>query len=164
MDPSPNSHHVNENSIASRRVLELLWDKHLANQANERLRFYNLFLGSPQSAIAAGWLFKLEIHRVLRQRQTIKLFPVRSKHAITNTHYHEYSASSEGGGAIELQLPGSDEYGLEAAGKDLLVGRYYRPRTQNLATADSLYLLNHPTKLRTILLISKLRGTRANTT
>ena len=149
MDPSPDSRQRCEKTIASRRVLKLLWDKHLAIQAGGR-HVYNLLMGSAAPANAVGWLSELEMHCMLRRRQTLRLFPIRGRHVDTITHYDDYSAS-EGGDAIELQLPESDEFGLEAAEESLLVGRYYRPGAQNFAMADSLFLI--PTDSQPILLV-----------
>jgi hypothetical protein len=45
IQPSDDSRFVRSRSFASKRVFEMIWDRHLADKPSEGLRFYNLFRG-----------------------------------------------------------------------------------------------------------------------
>ena len=84
----------------------------------------------------------------------VELFSVGGGHTTKITHYDGYSASVGGTPTHVFLLPASDEYCLEEAkkAKELVIGRYYRPRARNFATADSLFLIQ-PSNSPPILLV-----------
>ena len=67
-------------TIASRFIFELLWDEYLKDQASEMQDLYNLFSGSPITAVAAGWVFEFRMHQLLKDGRVIQLFPIYRSH------------------------------------------------------------------------------------
>ena len=153
----------------------MLWEKHLLHQVSERIHFYHLFQASSFTIAAAGWLFECQIHHVLRRNQNLRLFPVRSKavekgkwkgKAKANgkgkvkaeyIYYDDYSASEDDKDAISLQLPASDDYGLDDA-TELQVGHYYRPRNDYFPTVDSMFFIHPPGKSPILLMFQVTRN------
>ena len=141
MDPSPTSRSGCAKTIASRRVFEMLWDKYLVRQPSERINFYYLLQASKSTADVAGWLFELQMHSGLRQRQTIVLHPVGGEVTAACVYFDSSSASETNQVPLHFELPASHDRSLEA-GTKLCVGNYYRPRADSFPGVDSLLFIN----------------------
>ena len=74
---------------------EMLWQRHIKQQASNVRYFYDLFRNSPGTTSAAGWIFELRIHELFRQGNTIGLFPVIGRRAGANFVCNGYAASKE---------------------------------------------------------------------
>ena len=74
---------------------------------------YDLLRQNPDMTPAAGWLFELRLHRLLRWGDPIHLFPIRSHHGAADSVYNDYHASEDGKGQKGLQLPDSREHVLD---------------------------------------------------
>ena len=62
IEPSPTSRREPVVDIASRRIFELLWEKHVKQpRVREMGYLYNSFRRDPLTAIAAGWIFESRI-------------------------------------------------------------------------------------------------------
>jgi len=157
IEPSPISRSDCEKTVASQGVLELLWNTHLKDQVSEMKRFYDLFRSSPVSASAAGWVFELRMHQLLRQGNSIQLFPVgrRGSASKLNYFYCNYTASEQGKDQKVFQLSASEEHLLNEE-VQLRVGHYYRPQTSNFPTIDSLFLVHPPGGPSPILLMFQM--------
>ena len=143
IEPSPASRSDCEKRIASRGVLELLWNQHLKDQVSEMEYPYNLFRSSSGSASAAGWVFELRMHQLLRQGDSIQLFPIGRRSSESNSFYDDYTASEQGRDQEVLQLTASEYHPLNEEVR-LRFGHYYRPQTTNFPTIDSLFLIHPP--------------------
>ena len=60
--------------IAPRHILKLLWEKHLQDRVSDMSYSYGLFRANEIPAASTGWIF--ELHQLLREEQTIRLFPI----------------------------------------------------------------------------------------
>ena len=143
VDPHPDSRLKSTKTFASQRIFRMLWDKHLSHQTSERRHFYHLLQASSSTTAATGWLLECLMHNLLRRDQTIRLFPVRGKPVRKYIHYDDYSASRNKEGAINLQLPASDDNPLDET-TELHVGHYYHPQDTNFPTVDSIFFIHPP--------------------
>ena len=110
MEPSPISRSSCEKTVASRGVLELLWDRHLKNWAAEIRHLYTSLQGSPVTASTVEGIFKLQVHKLFRQGYSLKLFPLRSGHATAKCNiYNNYTASNRQQESQLHQLTVSEE-------------------------------------------------------
>ena len=153
VEPSPTSRFVHERTIASRGVFELLWERYLKNRIAEMKCCYNDFKSSSVTAPAAGWIFELRMHQLLRQGYPLKLFPLGLGTAESKKFdiYDDYKASHKRGNAKNHQLAVSQEHHL-AKWAQLQVNHYYRPSAILIPTIDSLLLVHPFGKLSPILL------------
>ena len=142
MEPSPTKRSRYQKTIASRGVLELLWDQYLKNSAAEIRHLYTTLQGSSITASAVGGIFELQMHKLFRQGYSLKLFPLRRSRVTAEYDiYGNYAASNKQQGLQLHQLAASEEYRL-VDGTQLKTNCYYRPR-DNFPTIDSLLLI-HP--------------------
>ena len=156
IEPSPKSRSGYEKRVASRWIFERLFDRCIGTAVFEMKDFYDLFHQNSTTASAAGWLFELRMHQVLRRRgYPLKLFPVHGHTGQANYIYSDYSASSERRHQTTLQLTGLEEYPL-CNGIELEVGRYYRPESPNPPSFDSLFLVKPQNQPFHILLIIQI--------
>ena len=132
-----------EKKFASRRVFELVWEKHLARRLDLMEELYNMFLASPITAIPAGWVFEDRMHQVLRTEGILRLFPIHPRRGETNVIFDDYAASKAGSNLTEFQLASSEEYPL-VEGDGLVMNHYYRPESSNFAAVDSVLLIRPP--------------------
>ena len=142
IQPSPTNRGRTQNKIVSRRVFEILWEKHIYSRINVMQDFHDLFVASPITATSAGWVFELRMHQLLRKARTVQLFPIRGHRADVNFIYQDYTASKKKIDPTDLQLVDSEEHDI-AKGAKLKMGHYYRPKAVNFPAIDSLLLI-HP--------------------
>jgi hypothetical protein len=136
------------------------------NPASEATHFYDLFKKSDVTAAAAGWLFESQMDKFLRQGQTVRLYPIHGDDTprakkFKNFTYNDYSASDKREDSIVFQLPMSVDYLLEE-GVKLQAGRYYRPRSANFPTIDSVFYYN-PTGNQPTLLVFQFKRNKEDT-
>lgn len=149
IEPSPTRRFSSNTRVASRRVFELLWKKRIKHRVDDMVFFYGLFRANPITAAAAGWVFELQMHRLLRKRRDIQLFPICGRRVDMNLLYDDYTASEKGTNPTSLQLTGSGKKPLVEGGR-ILMNQYYRPT--NLPTIDSLILVRPPNTPPTLLM------------
>ena len=152
VEPSLERRYSCQRRVASRGVFEILWDQHIKNQASEMLRFYYFFQESPVTAPAAGWIFELRMHQLLRRGDPIHLFPIGGRSVQTDFFYDDYTSSREGKNKKILQLTGSEEHRLVAEAR-LDVGFYYRLDAADSHSINSLSLVHHPDQPSPTLLV-----------
>ena len=130
--------------FAARRVARLVWEKHAHSQIDDMEDFYQLFCGGKVLSTSATWIFEFRMHELLRNGQTIELFPIlRSPNkGMAGLVYDNYAASRNGKDPVNLTLPVSSEYPL-TEGVRLEEGRYYRPKSSDFVV-DSLLLIHPP--------------------
>ena len=155
IQPSPTNRGRTANRIASRRVFEILWEKHICSRINLMQDFHDLFVASPITATSAGWVFELRMHQLLRKAQTLQLFPVRGRCANADFVYKDYTASKKKINPTDIQLVDSEEHDL-AKGVELEEGRYYRPKAITFSAIDSLLLIHPPGEPSPILLMFRV--------
>ena len=120
-------------------MFEILWEKYIQHRIDIMADFYNLFLASEVTAVAAGWVFELRMHQLLVKKQTITLYPVHGHYATTNLRYNDYTSTKEKQDPLILNLAQSKELPL-IEGSTLQHNCYYRPKSPNFPTIDSLLL------------------------
>ena len=156
IEPSPESRSGCQKRIASRWIFEQLFDRYMKTVVPEMKYFHDVFRQNSTTAPAAGWLFELRMHQVLRRPgYPLKLFPVRGHTGEANYIYDDYSASSAGHNPMTFQLTGSEEYFLRND-TDLEVGRYYRPEPLNFPSFDSLLVVKPQNESFHILLLIQM--------
>jgi hypothetical protein len=154
--PSPASRSRPEKVIDSRVIFELLWDKHIKFRAAEMEALYDLFQSNTfQTSSAAGWMFELRMHQVLRQENSISLYRIHGRRGNTNLIYDDYAISKSRKHTMAFQLTESEELPLDE-GIKLDIGRYYRSRALNFPTIDSLALIHPPREPSPILLMFQI--------
>jgi hypothetical protein len=153
IQPSPTTRGFFETKIASRRVFELIWEIHLQHRISDMEYLYSFFQNSQTMAPAAGWIFELRMHQLLRRQQTIRLFPIRGRPGTTRFLYDGYTASKEN--PTDLQLAESDEYPL-VEGDRLRMNRYYRLDSIDFPATDSVLLIHPPGEPSPILLMFQM--------
>jgi len=132
--------------FASRRVFDMVWEKHLSCRVDLMKEFYDLFLTSPIKATPAGWVFKDRMHQLLKTNQTLQLFPILPHCARKNVIFDDYVASKTKTPLTEFQLTGSKEHRL-VEGVKLRTNHYCRPESSNFAAVDSVLLIDPPGEL-----------------
>ena len=153
IEPSPTTRMRFKKSIASRRVFELIWDKHIQHRIDVMVDFYNLFLAD--SIAVVEWLFQLRIHQLLAGQRTIRLFPIHGRHEGVNLVYDDYTASEAGSNPTNLRLTNSEELALVEKTK-LKKGCYYRPKSADFPAIDSLRLVRPRDEPSPILLMFQI--------
>ena len=148
IEPSPGSRNACEKRFISRHVFEMLWERHIRHQVFELHFYYDLLQRSPNTSSSAGWIFESRMHQLLRQGDTIPLFPVHGRVVRANFVFDDYAASDK---TKDLQLPESEEHFLDE-GTHPRVGRYYRPRVAKFSTIDALFFVQPPDEPSPILL------------
>ena len=152
--PSPTDRHRFVVNFASRRIFELLWEKHIQHRVCDMGSLYDVFRGGPHTAIDAKWIFESRIHQLLARRQEIWLFPICGHRTEVNLVYNDYTASENEDNSITLYLTGSEMHDL-AMGDRPQENRYYRLKSNGFLAADSLLLLKHHDQ-EPILLVFKI--------
>ena len=132
-----------EKKFASRRVFDMVWERHLADRVDLMEELYNLFLAAPITAISAGWVFENRMHQLLRTERTLQLFPILPRRARTNIIFDDYAASKARIDPIEFQLTCSEEHPL-IEGAELVMNHYYRLESSDFAAVDSVLLIHPP--------------------
>ena len=151
--PSLGRRDMLEKRIASRRVFEILWEKHLKYRTSDMAYCYDLFRASSTLARGAGWVFELRMHQLLRRRQTICLFPItRTNPGSVNFIYKGYTRENP----MDLRLPGSDQYSLSEGAGSFVGNRYHRLEAAKFPTISSLLLVQPPGGLPLILLMFRI--------
>ena len=151
VEPS-SSRSVYTKRIASRRVFQLLWDRHLRHMIAHIAYFYDLFRTSPTTAVSAGWIFEFRMHQLLAVQRAIRIFPITQAEAgSVNYIYKDYPGEN----AVDLQWTGSQEEPLDLEG-EFIANRYYRPTSTNFPAIDSLLLIHPPDKSPPILLMFQI--------
>ena len=139
IEPLPTNRWLFVKRIASRRVFEMLWEKHLKTRVSDMKYFYDLFRATTTTASSAGWVFEFRMHQLLTRQQTIRLFPITQDNpGPKNFIYKGYPGENP----IDLQLIKSDEHPLFE--DEFHANRYYRPTSTNFPTIDSLLLIHPP--------------------
>jgi len=141
---------------ASRRVFELLWDKHFRSRLDDMEYFYDLFQGSTvtSASAAAGWIFELRMHELLLGKRRLQLFPIRCADVgKVNLIYSNYTATKERKGQVEFELKKLRKSPFETI---LQANHYYCFDSCNFPTVDSLLLIYPPGEASPILLMSKI--------
>jgi len=139
-EPSPTDRMVPTKRVISKHVFELLWVEHLKTQVSEMQKFYDLFRASEVTAISAGCAFEIRMHQLLKMPQTIRLYPIGQTTGTKNFIYTTYQKKHP----VDILLPGLSEHTL-VHGDNFYPNRYYRPRSTNYPTVDSLILIPPPT-------------------
>ena len=155
MVPSSDSRSTRDIRIASPRILDLLWEKHIRYRIDLMGLFYDLFQADTISAPAAGQIFKLRIHQVLVQAQTIQLFPVGGFQSEVNIVYNDYAASKKRQNPTNLRLVKSAEHPLDKISCPKM-NHYYRPKSKTFPSVDSLLLVHPPGEQSPILLMFQI--------
>jgi len=161
IQPSRTSRRVDEKRFASRRVFDMVWEKHLSRRLNLMEEFHSLFLASPIAATSAGWVFEHRMHQLLATGGTFQLFPIRCHLANTNVIYTDYAASIAKRDQIEVQWSRSEEHPLVKKAK-LKAGYYYRPEASNFPTFDSFRLIKPPNESPILLAFQITRNKKAH--
>ena len=146
IEPSPTKRTRFEKTFASRRVFELLCDRHLRDSVADMKHFYYVSQDSSVTAPAAGWIFELRMHQLFRQGYLLKILPLgrgEAKNKEFDDVYDNYATFHKEEGPKYFDLAVSQEHRLDE-GSQLQVDRYYRPKADSFPTIDSL-LLVHPT-------------------
>ena len=159
MEPSPTSRRKSVKVFASKRVYDMLWRRHLYARVDVMDYFHGLFRVNQSTAAAAGWVFESRVHQLLQQQRNIQLFPVRGSFATKNFNYNCYIASQERSDAMNLCLSDSAEVPL-TEGCHVEKECYYRPRSTNFPTIDSLVLVHPQGEPSPLLLTFQITGTR----
>lgn len=157
IEPSPTSRFLAQKRVISRGVFDLLWDRHVKDRVSNMQHFYDVFKSSPGSGSAAGWVFEIRIHQLLKQGISIRLFPIsrRGSKSKVNEIYDDYTASKQRENQKVLQLTASEGHLLDEK-VQLVAGHYYRPEPTNFPTIDSLSLIHPPGEPSPILLIFQI--------
>ena len=151
--PSRTDRDDREVKIATRYIFELLWEEHIHHRTDLMQIFHDLFLSSPSTTIAVGWVFELRMHQLLRKQQRIRVSPIRGRRVKMNFIYDDYTSASNN--PMELQLPNSTELDfVEKA--ELKKDHYYHPKSTNFPAIDSLLLIDPPGEPPPILLMFQL--------
>ena len=153
--PSSRGRFDYDGRITSRYVFDLLWKKHICHRVDLMGFFYNQFQADTTSAPAAGWIFKLRMHRLLMQEQTTQLFPIGGRQVKANFLYDDYTASEDRQNPMNLQLAKSNGRRLVERYR-LQKNRYYRPKSKDFPAIDSLLLIHPPNEPSPILLIFQI--------
>ena len=156
IEPSPTSRFGSVKRVASQHILELLWDKHIQYRIDCMSYFYNVFQANPITAAAAEWIFELRMHQLLRKKQAIQLFPVHGHCVDTNLIYNDYTASENQTNPTNLKFTRSEEHDLVKT--KLEENHYYRPKSNNFLTIDSLLLVHSRNKKLPTLLMFRITG------
>ena len=150
IEPSPTSRFSFVTTARSRRVFELFWKRRLNYETRNTLYLYDYFRENPISAAAAGWIFELSMHEMLKKGQIIQLFPVLGRRKEADLIYDNYAASNGRNNPTSLQLTRSEEYPF-IEGHKLRRDRYYRVESTNSAV-HSLLLIRPPGELPILLI------------
>jgi len=134
-----------EKKFASRRVFDMVWEKHLSRRIDLMREFYYQLLTKPIAAIPAGWAFENRTHQLLRREQTLRLFPILPHTRKTNIIFDKYTTSEAKNTPTEFQLTSSEEYRLVARA-NLQANQYCRPESSNFAAVDSVLLIHPPSE------------------
>ena len=154
--PSPASRHSFEVDFASRRVFEMIWEKHIHSRIDDMAYLYDLFSASKTSAAVAGWIFELRMHQLLRSRRTVQLFPIlNSGKGPVSLTYNNHVASLHQNDLKTLELLPSAEYPLTETTK-VEKDCYYHPVAEKFPTIDSLLLVHPPGEPLPILLMFQI--------
>jgi len=141
--------------VASRHVLNLLWEKHISHRADLMRLLYDQFQAYPTNPPAAEWIFKLRIHQLLVEKQTLQLFPIRGYQTKANLIYDDHTASRKRQDPTNLELVKSEQYRLvEKHG--LQKNCYYVPKCKRFPGIDSLLLVHPPGEALPILLMFRI--------
>ena len=157
ISPLPTNRCTFQKTIASRHVFELLWEWHLKDQIPDMKYFYSRYRGDPTTApIAGSWIFESRVHQLLRKEQEIRVLPLtpagpRRRGPITSLDKRKTPKSPP-----HLRLPSSDEQSLAGG---LSTGSYYRPKSANFPTIDSLLLARYEHTRRDVLLLFRIAYT-----
>jgi hypothetical protein len=159
IEPSPTGRFAFERKVASRRVLELLWEKHIQHRIDHMAYFYRIFQASP----AAEWIFQLRMHQLFPRRRTVRLFRICGRRAGVNLIYDDYTLSGAENNPTDILLPRSDELPL-VEGAQLRMNCYYRPKSDSFSGIDSVFLIHPPDEATPILLMFQIArgGTEYN--
>ena len=114
-------------------------------QVSDMAFFYNLFQDTPHLSTAAGWIFELRMHQLLRRGTVINLLPIGGESANTDFIWKDYTATKKGENPTVILLTPSEEYSLGEKARPV-VGHYYRPRAADFPTIDSLLLVHPPSE------------------
>ena len=138
--PKPNDPSNFEVGFASRRVFEILWERRIHDRIEDIRHFYNLFTSNPVTSVAGGWTFELRLHQLLPKKQEIKLFTMTRHAALVNFLFNNHDKPS---GPTIFKLPASQERELSSEVVKLKENSYYRPKSKNHPTIDSLLLFRN---------------------
>jgi len=141
--------------VASRHVLNLLWERHISHRADIMGLLYYLFRDNPINPPAAEWIFKLRMHQLLVEKQTLQLFYIRGRQAGLNLLYDNYTASMKRQDPTNFELAKSEQYHLIEK-ICLQKNRYYLPKSRNFPAIDSLLLVHPPGEPSPILLMFQI--------
>jgi len=73
---------------------------------------YGQFQANQTNPPAAEWIFKLRMHQLLMEKQTLQLFPVRGHQAEVNLLYDDYMAFRKRQDPTNFELVKSEQYRL----------------------------------------------------
>ena len=141
--PQEGRRHASQKTFASRRVFNMVWEKHIFNRVDLMEEFHYLFMASPIAAAPAGWVFENRMHQLLRRNQTLRLFPILPNCARTKVIFDDYAASKAKNTPTEFQLTDSMEHPL-VWGAELQTNHCCRPESSNFAAVDSVLLIRPP--------------------
>ena len=155
--PEEGNRYTFEKKWSSRRVFDMVWERHLSNRVDLMEEFYNLFLATPITATPAGWVFEDRMHQVLRTERTLQLFPIPPRHGKTNVTFDNYAASKTKNNPTEFQLTHSKEHRLVERAT-LRMNHYYRPQSSNFAAVGSVLLIHPPNEPPILLMFQMTRN------
>ena len=144
MEPDPDARDKYRKTIASRHILDLLWERHLKYETDEMAHLYAALQGSTVTAPAAGGILELRIHQLFTSKEyPLRLFPLlRGKSNRTKFHlYDNYSASYKEENVTLLKFTVSEVHPLDKGNVQLQIDHYYRPTANNYPSVDSLLLI-----------------------
>jgi len=141
--------------VASRHVFDLLWERHISHRVDLMGLLYGQFQANPTSPPASEWIFKLRMHQLLVEKQTLQLFPIGGHQAEVNLLYDNYTASRKRQDPMNLELVKSEQY-LLAEKHHLQKNCYYLPKSKSFPAIDSLFLVHPPGEPLPILLVFQI--------
>ena len=144
MEPDSDRRGRYRKTIASRYILELLWERHLKDSTDEMARLYTALQGSAVTAPAVGGILELRLHQLFTSREyPLRLFPLlQSKSNSAKFHlYDNYSASYKEENLKLPKLTVSEVLPLDKGKIQLQIDHYYRPTADNYPSVDSLLLI-----------------------
>ena len=149
IESSPVDHDRFIAGFASRRIFELLWEKHIQHRPHGMRCLYDVFrrvplpYEDPHSTTAARWIFESRIHQLLVKRQEIQLFRVRGHRVEANLVYDDYTTSADEDDSITLCLTESEAHDLAWETGQLRENWYYQFKPNSFPAVNSMLLLKH---------------------
>ena len=110
----------------------------MKDQAIKMSAFYQHFLSNPITASAVGWIFKFQMHQLLKDGCTIQLFPILGHHVPKNIIYESKAPPATRATLYStIWIAWLDLVGLVLK-MTLTAGNYYHFSNVNFTAFDSI--------------------------